>query len=274
MVKASHVRISTRSEDEVQTFQVLDTPIGLLTMSKAIDTVLGWLKEDGPCRLVTFANVHMVVEARLRPEFGDILRQTDLNCPDGSPLSWIGSALHGDEVSQVPGPEFMPLFCEQTANGSHRHFLYGGGPRIAEKAALELTRHYPGIQIAGYYSPPFRQLTPEEDEQICGQINQSGADIVWVCLGCPKQEKWIVEHRDRLNAKVVLAVGQAFDIVAGVRPRAPRFFRKFGMEWAYRLIQEPRRLSKRYLFMNALFIAWMLPKLIRGEISPARALET
>jgi len=254
----------------VQTFQVLDTPIGLLTMSDAIQTVAQWLKEDGRCRLVTFANVHMVVEARLKPEFGNILRQTDLNCPDGSPLSWIGTALHGNKVSQVAGPDFMSLFCEQTASQGYRHFLYGGREGIAEKTASELLRRYPGIQIAGQYSPPFRQLTRQEDEDVCRQINESGADIVWVCLGCPKQERWILEHRDLLKAKVVLAVGQAFDILSGIRQRAPRLFRRLGMEWAYRLIQEPSRLWKRYLVTNALFIAWM-PRILFAAKSESNA---
>lgn len=258
----------------MQTFQVLDTPIGLVTMPQAIHTVQQWLKEKGPCRLITFANVHMVVEARLNPEFGDILRQTDLNCPDGSPLSWIGGALHGARVSQVTGPDFMPLFCEQAVANGYRHFLYGGGDGIAEKTAHELMRRYPGIQIAGQYSPPFRPLTREENEDVCRQINESGADIVWVCLGCPKQEQWIVEHRDLLRAKVVLAVGQAFDIIAGVRPRAPKLFRKLGMEWAYRLSQEPGRLWRRYLYTNTLFIAWMLQRLLRSEIGLNRSVET
>jgi N-acetylglucosaminyldiphosphoundecaprenol N-acetyl-beta-D-mannosaminyltransferase len=165
----------------------------------------------------------------------------------------------------------MPLFCEQTANQGYRHFLYGGGEGIAQKTARELVRRYPSIQIAGEYSPPFRQLSRQEDEQVCRQINDSGADIVWVCLGCPKQEKWILEHRDLLNAKVILAVGQAFDILAGVRPRAPERFRRFGMEWAYRLIQEPGRLWKRYLFTNTLFMTWMFQSLLRSEIGSNRS---
>jgi len=260
--------------DFVRTFQVLDTPIGLLTMPKAIQTVTQWLREEGRCRLVTFANVHMVVEARLKPEFGDILRQTDLNCPDGSPLSWIGAALHGDKVSRVAGPDFMPLFCEQTVSQGYRHFFYGGGEGVAEKTARELMLRYPGIKIAGQYTPPFRQLTPQEDQQVCRQISESGVDIVWVCLGCPKQEKWILEHRNQLDAKVILAVGQAFDIVAGVRRRAPKLFRGLGMEWAYRLFQEPGRLWKRYLFTNALFIVWMFQCFLRSEIGMGRSIET
>ena len=249
----------------MQTFRILGTPIGVLTMPEAIRVVTQWLKDGDRCRLVTFANVHMLVEARLEPDFGDILRQTDLNCPDGNPLSWIGKALFGGRISQVAGPEFMPLFCEQTAGQGYRHFLYGGREGIAEKAAQQLMVRYPDIQIAGQYAPPFMQLSQREDEKVCTQINASGADVVWVCLGCPKQEKWILEHRDRLNAKVILAVGQAFDILAGTRARAPKIVRRFGLEWAYRLIQEPGRLWKRYLITNLLFIIWVVFSSLRGE---------
>jgi N-acetylglucosaminyldiphosphoundecaprenol N-acetyl-beta-D-mannosaminyltransferase len=168
----------------------------------------------------------------------------------------------------------MSLFCEETADLGYRHFLYGGGKGIAEKTAGELSHRYPGLQMVGQYTPPFRELTWQEDEDVCQLINDSGADIVWVCLGCPKQEKWILEHRDRLNAKVILAVGQAFDILAGVKPRAPKLFRRIGMEWLYRLAQEPGRLWKRYLFTNVLFVTWMMLCLLRSEIGISRSLET
>ena len=258
-------------EIRVQTFRILDTPIGVITMPEAIRTVAQWIDDGDRCRLVTFANVHMLVEARLKPDFGDILRQTDLNCPDGNPLSWIGKVLLGDRISQVAGPDFMSLFCEQTVSEGYRHFLYGGGEGIAEKTAKQLVLRYPGIQIAGEYTPPFMELSQQEDQQVCAQINASGADIVWVCLGCPKQEKWILEHRDRLNAKVILAVGQAFDILAGTRTRAPKLFRRLGLEWAYRLIQEPGRLWRRYLITNALFIGWAVVSFLRGGIGIRRA---
>ncbi len=257
----------------MQTFRILGTPIGVLTMPEAIRIVNQWLKDDDRCRLVTFANVHMLVEARLKPDFGEVLRQTDLNCPDGNPLSWIGKVLYGGRISQVAGPDFMPLFCEQTASQGYRHFLYGGGEGIAEKTAQELMFRYPGIQIAGRYTPPFMQLSQSENEKVCTQINASGADVVWVCLGCPKQEKWILEHRDQLNAKVILAVGQAFDILAGTKVRAPKFLRRFGLEWAYRLVQEPGRLWKRYLITNVLFIAWVVFSFLRGEIGTSHPIE-
>ena len=267
------IEAAVGDETRVQTFRILNTPIGVLTMPQAIRMVTQWLKDEGRCRLVTFANVHMLVESRLKPDFGDILRQTDLNCPDGKPLSWIGKALFGGQISQVAGPDFMSLFCEQTAGNGCRHFLYGGGEGLAEKTAQQLIFRYPGIQIAGLYTPPFMQLSQQEDEQVCAQINASGADVVWVCLGCPKQEKWILEHRDLLNAKVMLAVGQAFDILAGTKARAPKLFRRFGLEWAYRLIQEPGRLWKRYLITNVLFIAWGLVSFLRGEIGTGRSIE-
>lgn len=257
----------------MQTFRVLDTPIGLLTMDDAVNTVAQWVDSTSRCRLVTFANVHMVVEARRNPEFGKILYQTDLNCPDGSPISWIGTFHYGNQVSKISGPDFMPLFCQRTTGRGYRHFLYGGAEGIGQKAASELRRRYPDTEIVGHYTPPFRPLTPQEDEEICNQIKDARADIIWVGLGCPRQEQWIVEHRDLLDARVILAVGQAFDILAGAKARAPQLFQKMGMEWAYRLAQEPRRLWKRYLVTNSLFLTWMLQGLLESEVRLDRTSE-
>jgi N-acetylglucosaminyldiphosphoundecaprenol N-acetyl-beta-D-mannosaminyltransferase len=168
-------------------------------------------------------------------------------------------------VAQVSGPDFMPLYCEQSRERGYRHFLYGAAPGVAEKAARKLQELYPGIQIAGVYTPPYRPLSAEEDDAVCRRINESGADLVWVCLGCPKQEKWIYAHRARLNAKVLLAVGQAIDILGGARARAPRFIRQAGLEWFYRLLREPRRLWKRYLTTNFLFLMWAARESLFGD---------
>ena len=239
-------------------FYVFDIPIGSVTMDRALQQVSGWIREPSrPARLVTFTNVHMAVEAQRSSALNDILQQTDLNCPDGSPIAWIGKKKLGAEVSQVPGPEFMPLFCEQSVAEGYSHYLYGGAPGVAARAATQLELLYPGIKIAGHYSPPFRRLTAEEDAEVCQNINASGADVVWVALGCPKQEAWIFEHRKLLNASVLLAVGQALDILGGATDRAPEFMRRHGLEWAYRLCQDPRRLWKRYFVSNSLFLLWM-----------------
>ncbi len=240
----------------IETFAVLGIPLARITFAEAIQQVNAWVDTGPPGRLVTFANVHMVVEAQTDNRLKQLLLHADLNCPDGKPLSWIGKSSYGDRVSQVPGPDFMAQFCEQSARLGQRHYIYGGAPGIAEQAAKNLTTMYPGLRIVGTYSPPFHPLGSSEQAHVFRQINESGAQLVWVCLGCPKQEKWMFEYRNQLSAKVLLGVGQAIDILAGTKDRAPEFLRRAGLEWAYRLVREPRRLWKRYLVTNFLFLFW------------------
>ena len=267
------LRSSEDKGDGVETFPVLEVPIAVVTMAGAITQVNEWIRHSTRARLVTFTNVHMVVEAYLRPGFKRLLEQMDLNCPDGFPIFWMTRRERGRRVEKVAGPDFMPLFCEQSVALGHRHFLFGGGPGVAKEAAAALVRRYPGLQIAGHYSPPFRRLSAGEAEQVASTINASKADVVWVCLGCPKQEQWMSEMRDSLEAKVVLAVGQAFDILAGRIQRSPAFLTRYGGEWAYRLAKEPRRLWKRYLVTNLLFVLLVSreklervqPRILRGR---------
>ncbi len=240
------------------TCPVLKVPIGALTMTEAIRQVNRWVATASRPHLVTFVNAHMVVEAQLRPAFAHSMRAMDLNCADGAPVYWLARKQFGRRVAKIAGPEFMPEFCAQSVALGHRHFLYGGPEGVAEEAAATLRRRYPGIQIVGHYSPPFRPLTHGENEEVIAAINASEADLVWVCLGCPKQERWIAAMQDRLDAKVILAVGQAFDILAGRRRRAPAFVRNVGCEWLYRLAAEPKRLWKRYLVTNLLFVLFVL----------------
>ena len=241
-----------------ETCPVLDVPIGVLTMAEAVSRVNGWIARGTRAHLVTFVNAHMVVEAHLRPEFRASLQGMDLNCADGAPVFWLARRENGARVQKIAGPEFMPLFCAQSVQHGHRHFLYGGTEGVADGACAALERECPGIQIAGHYCPPFRPLSDAEKSDVVARINSSGADLVWVCLGCPKQEEWMAEMRDRLRVKAVLAVGQAFDILAGRTQRAPALLSRFGGEWAYRLVKEPRRLWKRYLVTNLLFLLFVL----------------
>ena len=242
----------------MRTTPILGAPIAVGTMAEVIGMVNGWIREPTRTRLVSFTNVHMVVEANLRPRFMSILRNLDLNCPDGAPIYWLVRNRLGRQAHKIAGPEFMPAFCEQSAALGHRHFLYGGAPGVAEAASAALSRSYPGIQVVGQYCPPFRQLTVGEYNEVGSMICDSGADVVWVCLGCPKQEQWMWEMRHRLEGKVVLAVGQAFEIVSGQAKRAPAFLRTMGLEWLYRLAREPRRLLKRYMVTNLLFVMLLL----------------
>lgn len=247
-------------------FDIRGISIAATTLDQAIKTVMTWMERDHATRLVTFVNVHMLTEAYWKPQFLKILQNTDLNCPDGMPLVWLGR-VGMRSIARVSGPDFMPAFCAQSGSKGYRHFFYGGKPGVAEKAIKKLQEATPGLQVAGWFSPPFREIGIAEDEEIINQINQSGADIIWVCLGCPKQEIWMAEHRGRLKAKVILAVGQAFDILAGSKSRAPWILRAGGLEWLYRLLMEPRRLAGRYISSNLTFLYLLVLEAVAGKHS-------
>jgi N-acetylglucosaminyldiphosphoundecaprenol N-acetyl-beta-D-mannosaminyltransferase len=249
--------LQRRETHPLDCFEILNVPIAILNLKESIALVSSWARRGGPPKLVTFTTVHMIMEGHRRPEFLSALREMDLNCPDGKPLSWIGKA-RSKKISQVSGPDFLEAFSAESLPTGFRHFFYGGGAGVARAVLLELQSRHPELQGAGYFEPPFRQLTPEEDEAVVRQINESGADVVWVCLGCPKQEQWMYDHRHRLHCSVVLAVGQAFDIVAGTKRRAPKLMRTLGLEWLYRLMQEPRRLFIRYASTNIAFLYLVL----------------
>jgi N-acetylglucosaminyldiphosphoundecaprenol N-acetyl-beta-D-mannosaminyltransferase len=148
----------------------------------------------------------------------------------------------------------MATFCEQTAGKAYRHFFYGGAPGVADELAKRFREKYPGLQVAGTFCPPFRALTIEEDEEVIRSIRNSHADIVWVGLSTPKQERWMFEHRDRLNVPVLIGVGAAFDIHTERTSQAPRWMQEHGLEWFFRLTHEPKRLWKRYLLYGSEFV--------------------
>jgi N-acetylglucosaminyldiphosphoundecaprenol N-acetyl-beta-D-mannosaminyltransferase len=240
-------------QNETESFEVMGVQIAATSMPKAIRTLESWVETGTTPRLVTFTTVHILTEGHRNPVFLKMLRQMDMNCPDGMPLVWLGR-LKKRSVSKVPGPDFMPAFCAHTASKGFRHFFYGGNVGVAEAVVTELKRTIPDLEIAGWFTPPFGTMGREADETVVRLINDSRADILWVCLGCPKQEIWMAEHRERLNARLILSVGMAFDIVAGRKERAPAFLRNCGMEWLFRMITEPRRLAGRYLYSNSAFI--------------------
>lgn len=235
-------------------FTVLGTPVACVDMPGAIQTVRSWLQDGERGRTVTFTNVHMVMEGLKSENFRELIASMDMNCPDGMPLVWAGRRKGIQGIARVCGPDFLPMFCEATADLKVRHYFYGGSDGVAKKTAEALQKRIPGLQVAGIYSPPFRVLSQDEDEEIVRSINATEPDVIWVCLGCPKQELWIQSHKERLNAKVLLAVGLAFDVIADVRKRAPRVLQSCGLEWLYRLFQEPGRLWRRYLLYNTLFV--------------------
>jgi N-acetylglucosaminyldiphosphoundecaprenol N-acetyl-beta-D-mannosaminyltransferase len=200
-------------------------------------------------------NVHTVMVSREDPALRASLDGSSINVPDGQPLVWAINALGHTLAGRVYGPELMSRTCERAAELGHRFYLYGGRNQGAlVQLALNLRQNHPGVKIVGGYSPPHRPLTDEERDAVAVEINRSGADVVWVGIGVPKQEKWMAEMRPYLDAPVLIGVGAAFDFHAGLVPQAPNWIQESGLEWAYRLAHEPRRLWKRYLRYNPLFL--------------------
>jgi N-acetylglucosaminyldiphosphoundecaprenol N-acetyl-beta-D-mannosaminyltransferase len=256
---------------QVSRFRLLGVPVAAADMSSAIRTVCAWIESGDRGRMVTFSTVHMLVEGIRNPGFLKVLQKSDMNCPDGMPLVWYGRHKVGRRVQQVCGPDFLPAFCAATAGRKLRHFIYGGAEGVAAKAAAILQQRHPGVEIAGVCSPPFRALSAEEKLEIVRTINAARPDVVWVCLGCPKQEAWIDEFRSQLDVPVLLAVGLAVDILAGSKGRAPFLMRVLGLEWFFRLCQEPRRLWRRYLVYNSIFLYRLLHEVFQPSASETEA---
>jgi N-acetylglucosaminyldiphosphoundecaprenol N-acetyl-beta-D-mannosaminyltransferase len=242
---------------------VLGVPIDVVSRRAALDRVLDWAARR-ESRVVCHANTHSVITARDDRAFAEVLEAADLATPDGMPVAWLIRAL-GDEAQQrVDGPDMMWSLCEAAAARGDGVFLYGGAPETLERLVLRLREAFPALVIAGHHSPPFRPLTIEEDEADVARINASGARLLFVGLGCPRQEAWMHARRGRIQA-VMLGVGAAFDFHAGTVRRAPRWMRDNGLEWLHRLVSEPRRLWKRYLVVNTRFIAGAARQLLGGR---------
>jgi len=242
-------RVAPRPE----TAEVLGVPLALADYERVMD----WMDSTVTTRekvSVTAAAVHLVMVAQEDAKTRSAVDATSLVVPDGQPLVWALRAL-GHEASRVYGPDLMAKYCERSAGTGVRMYLYGGRSQGAlVELALRLRRRFPGLQIVGGYSPPFRPLSDEEADWVVDDINRSKADVVWVGIGQPKQEQWIEQFRGRVDAPLMVAVGAAFDFHAGLVPQAPAWMQRVGLEWLFRLAQEPKRLWKRYLKYNPRFV--------------------
>lgn len=246
---------------------VLGVGISAIDMAQAVAEITRWL-ESGERHYVCVTGVHGVMEARRDPELRRIHNASGLTTPDGMPMVWAGHRAGVSQMRRVYGPDLMLEVCALAAERGWSSFFYGGDDGVPELLAKRLTARFPGFRVAGTWSPPFRPLTPEEDEAIVERINRSRADLVWVGLSTPKQERWMAAHVGRLNAKALLGVGAAFDIHAGLLAQAPAWVQRSGLEWLYRLGREPRRLWRRYLRNNPRFVVEILrrpPMLLTGE---------
>lgn len=249
---------------------ILGMRVDATSYADATQRITGWAKENKG-RYVCVANVHMVMETYDSAEFRQIVNHAALVTPDGVPLVWGLQALGVKSASRVYGPTLTLHVCRAAAKQGIPIGLYGGTPESLQAFTARLHEEFPQLQVACQIAPPFRPLTPEEDAQYTQQIVSSGAKIVLVGIGCPKQERWMAAHEDRIPA-VMLGVGAAFDFHSGRVKQAPAAVQRLGLEWLFRLVMEPRRLWKRYLKHNPRFVALFARQLMlqREKIKNAR----
>jgi N-acetylglucosaminyldiphosphoundecaprenol N-acetyl-beta-D-mannosaminyltransferase len=245
--------------------RVLGVDVAAVQIEDVIARMEEWIAAPGRSRYVAVANAHMMVEASDDESFRAVLAEADLVVPDGTPLVWLARR-HGHALRRrVYGPDLMLEFLRRTQSRGYRHFFYGAEPGIAEAMVAKL-RESMDVESVGCHAPPFRAVTAQEERDEVALINRARPDVLWVALGCPKQERWMREHRDRLEVPVMVGVGQAFPIIAGTLPQAPSLLREHGLEWLFRLALEPRRLWKRYLVGNSKFVfRVLLESLGRGR---------
>jgi N-acetylglucosaminyldiphosphoundecaprenol N-acetyl-beta-D-mannosaminyltransferase len=245
------------------TARVLDFPITALKFDDQIQTILGWAiaRES---KTVCVANVHMIMEAHWNPEFASILKNADLVTPDGMPLVWMMRRMGARYQDRVAGLDILQSSCELAQKLNVSVFFMGSQAEILSGMRKRLEREFPRLRIAAMEPLPFRPLTETEDEALIERINSSGAGLVFVSLGCPKQENWIANHKHKIHS-VMIGLGGAFPVYAGLQKRAPRIVRDLGMEWLYRFIQEPRRLWGRYATTIPAFMWLALKQLLSGD---------
>ena len=236
---------------------ILGMRVDATSYADAIRKIIEWARQ-GESRYVCVANVHMVMEAHADAEFRKVVNGADLVTPDGMPLVWLLRRVGFNKQQRVYGPTLTLSLCESIEKEKIPVGFYGSSTEALEKLVSNLKDHFPGLKIDYLYSPPFRQLTETEDCRIIDDINASGARVLFVGLGCPKQEGWMADHRGHIHA-VTVGVGAAFDFHAGKVKQAPSWLQNIGMEWLFRLLMEPRRLWKRYLVTNSKFI-WLLTR--------------
>ncbi len=241
---------------------VIGLPVAVTDYESAIQWIHKAAYYPSQAFAVEAANTHVAALARHDKEFGEAMSKFDLICPDGMPLVWsLNRELANDKklTDRVYGPTLMLKTIESTRGKSdYKHFLLGGQQSTLDKLESRFAKDCPDSVIAGSYSPPFGEWPEGEFEKICGLIKDSGANLVWVGLGCPKQEHWIAKHKDHLPPAVYFGIGAAFAFHAGEVDQAPAILQKYGLEWAYRLFKEPKRLWKRYFLYNSLFLYYSL----------------
>ncbi|MFS0603743.1 WecB/TagA/CpsF family glycosyltransferase [Peribacillus frigoritolerans] len=252
-------------KSEIPTCNILGVNIAAINMEWLLEYLKSNVKSESGNRLVgdylCVSNVHTTVTSYEDTEYCKVQNNGLMAIPDGGPLSTVGRKRGHTDMSRTTGPSLMGKLFEESLKNGYRHYFFGSTEETLEKLYTELEKNYLGIHIAGMYSPPFRPLTDKEDAAIVKHINETEPDFVWIGLGAPKQEMWMAEHQGKVNG-LMIGVGAGFDYFAGNINRAPEWMQKSNMEWFYRLIQEPKRLFRRYFHTNTKF---MWHALVRGK---------
>lgn len=242
---------------------ILGTRIDALSWEQLLGRIVAWAKSN-QSRLICLCNVHSVVTARHDAALASALQHADINLPDGAPIAWLMRRRGWPEQQRLSGPDLMWQLMHEAERLQLPLFLMGATPTTLSRLRGVIAQAFPKLMIAGSVSPPFRALSTHEQSAIVDRINRSGASLVLIGLGCPKQEIWMAAHRNTIKA-VMIGVGAAFDYHAGSLRRAPPAWQRLGLEWLYRLLQEPRRLARRYLLTNTLFLLALPAELWRSR---------
>jgi len=243
--------------DSLPCLHVLGSRIHMIDIPGLVGIMDGWISDNAAgrkCRQIVVTGFHGLWVAHNKPDFRAILNSADLWVPDGIAPVWIAKLKGMKSAVRTPGADSMRAYFELADRKGYRSYFYGDTDHTLAELKKKLEEKYPGHIVAGVYSPPFRKLTPDEDEEIVRMINATRPDVVWIGLGLPKQDIWIYEHKDRLNAPIAVGVGAAFAFHAGTVKRVPEWIGNIGMEWLWRLLREPRKLWRRALIEGPQFV--------------------
>lgn len=231
--------------NDIRRVSILGVQISAINMAQAIECIKYWIDTRTP-QYVCVTPAHGVMDCQGDPELTEIFNNSGITTPDGMPIVWLLRHYGYKHVERVYGPDLMLEVCKQGVRYGWKHFFYGGAPGVGEKLSQKLSELFPGLLVVGVISPPYRELTGDEEVIYKTQIVQAGPDVVWVGISTPKQEIWMAEHLKELNVPTLIGVGAAFDYLSGTKKQAPRWIQRSGFEWLYRFLSEPKRLWKRY----------------------------
>jgi len=242
--------------------QVLSSQLNSTTYDETYEAICQFLSTSDQPGYITVNNVHTVVEGVVDSDYGEIINGSFMALPDGKPLSVVARWKGDSHMERVFGPTLFEKVLDWSQHSELNHYFFGSTPTTIEKLKNIIQTKYPDTRLAGFFSPPFRSFSPEENESYIQDMNGKHANIIWIGLGAPKQEKWMAENIHRLNNGLMIGIGAGFDYLTGDTKHAPSWMKNYSLEWVYRLIQEPKRLWKRYCVTIPIFIGYNLLELI------------